>query len=497
MKGKKWLILLVSVATVLLASSIGVTMGSFVDLESSSGNTFQAWASRQWTQTSQADFNAGVLSNVDTTTSAGDVKLAFTSSSNVTTSSPSSSTGGWTNASNAYSDGSGYTYITSGAPSANETYGSYGFNLTGKTISQVRVRYDAWSAGVSVQTEHEYYDTGDDGTGLGVFYSGYKACQTFQSASAFTITEADVLIYRVGNCGTVTLGIYATTGSPAYPTPSALTSSTHPQGDIQTSATWISFTSLSYSLSANTTYAIVLSCTGGNGTNCGYWRCDSSSPTYSNGMAGRSYSSGVFDSSKMDSGKDNMFRTYSTDTEYNDQIRVKVSWDGGTTWSALQTTSVTSSETTYWDNVTSATTWTPEKLSDSNFKVYVDAYTQGTAEEVRLDWLPIEVTYTGVEYVSSGTIASQVLDTGVAGARWDALFWDETLQSNTDITFEVRAANSLAGGFPDASWTNLGSANSPITSGLPSGQYMQWRATLTTSDTSKTPILREVRVYHY
>ena len=46
-------------------------------------------------------------------------------------------------------------------------------------------------------------------------------------------------------------------------------------------------------------------------------------------------------------------------------------------------------------------------------------------------------------YVSSVTIASQVLDTGVAGARWDALFRDETLQSNTDITFEVRASNTL------------------------------------------------------
>jgi predicted ribosomally synthesized peptide with SipW-like signal peptide len=100
-------------------------------------------------------------------------------------------------------------------------------------------------------------------------------------------------------------------------------------------------------------------------------------------------------------------------------------------------------------------------------------------------------------YAAAGTIASQVLDTGIVGAKWDALFWDETLPSNTNITFEVRAANSLAGCFPDASWTNLGSANSPITSGLPSGRYMQWRATLTTSDTSKTPTLHEVTVEYY
>ena len=102
-----------------------------------------------------------------------------------------------------------------------------------------------------------------------------------------------------------------------------------------------------------------------------------------------------------------------------------------------------------------------------------------------------------ITYISSGTIASQVLDTGVTGARWDALFWDETLQSNTDITFEARASDtSFAKGDASPSWTSVG-GTSPVTLGLPSGRYMQWRATLTTSDTSKTPILHEVRVYHY
>ncbi len=100
-------------------------------------------------------------------------------------------------------------------------------------------------------------------------------------------------------------------------------------------------------------------------------------------------------------------------------------------------------------------------------------------------------------YVSLGTIASQVLNTGVAGARWDALFWDETLESGTDISFKVRASNTqFLKGAATPSWVPVGET-SPVTSGLPSGQYMQWQATLTTSDTSKTPTLREVRVYHY
>jgi hypothetical protein len=107
----------------------------------------------------------------------------------------------------------------------------------------------------------------------------------------------------------------------------------------------------------------------------------------------------------------------------------------------------------------------------------------------------ISVSYT--KYYSPGTIASQVWDTGNPGARWDGLFWDETLPSNTDITFEVRASDTVfAKDAATPSWTSVG-GTSPVTSGLPSGQYKQWWATLTTSDTSQTPTLHEVRVYYY
>jgi hypothetical protein len=102
-------------------------------------------------------------------------------------------------------------------------------------------------------------------------------------------------------------------------------------------------------------------------------------------------------------------------------------------------------------------------------------------------------------YLSPGTIASQVRDTGVAGARWDGLFWDEILPGGTSITFEVRASDTLfAKDTPDATlpWISVGGI-SPVTSGLPSGRYMQWQATLNTSDPSETPVLQEVRVYHY
>jgi subtilisin len=97
-------------------------------------------------------------------------------------------------------------------------------------------------------------------------------------------------------------------------------------------------------------------------------------------------------------------------------------------------------------------------------------------------------------YYASGTIASDVFDTGTAGETWQTMSWDETLHANTDITFEVRASDTLF--TKDASspaWTSVG-GTSPVTSGLPTGRYMQWRATLTTSNNFYTPVLHSVTI---
>ena len=63
---------------VLLQANIGEVRGSYVDVESSVGNSFQAWVSTSisWMQTLESDFNAGVSSDVDVSTSPGDVKLS-------------------------------------------------------------------------------------------------------------------------------------------------------------------------------------------------------------------------------------------------------------------------------------------------------------------------------------------------------------------------------------------------------------------------------------
>ena len=186
-----------------------------------------------------------------------------------------------------------------------------------------------------------------------------------------------------------------------------------------------------------------------------------------------------------------------TGNQSNDYLWVYVSWNGGINWSPHQVNgNLTQSETTYWYPVTGATTWDATKLNDSNLRVRVDAEQQGQAERIDLDWLPVEVTYTTAGgYTSPGYIASQVLNAGRNGATWDALIWNETipLPDGTDITFEVRAWDD---GDPIPGWTPI-AGDSPILSGLPDGQYKQWRATLTTSSNpTNTPTLYEVRVWY-
>jgi len=101
---------------------------------------------------------------------------------------------------------------------------------------------------------------------------------------------------------------------------------------------------------------------------------------------------------------------------------------------------------------------------------------------------------TWYKYYALGTIASQVHDTTYPGAIWTELSWSETLQVNTDITFEVRASDtSFTKDAAAPAWISVG-GTSPIVAGLPSGQYQQWRATLTTTNYSNTPTLHDVKV---
>ena len=94
----------------------------------------------------------------------------------------------------------------------------------------------------------------------------------------------------------------------------------------------------------------------------------------------------------------------------------------------------------------------------------------------------------------SGIVSSKVLDTENNGTMFNGLFRDETLEADTGINFEIRANDTIF--LKNAStpaWTAVVGSSSvtPV-----SGRYMQWRASLTTTNFSKSPLLQEVRVYY-
>ena len=95
-------------------------------------------------------------------------------------------------------------------------------------------------------------------------------------------------------------------------------------------------------------------------------------------------------------------------------------------------------------------------------------------------------------YPSSGTFTSRVFDAGDARATWRTLSPAATTPAGTGVAFEVRTGSTPT---PDASWT----AWQPVGPGGeipgPVGRrYLQYRATLTTTDSSVTPFVESVTV---
>ena len=68
----------------------------------------------------------------------------------------------------------------------------------------------------------------------------------------------------------------------------------------------------------------------------------------------------------------------------------------------------------------------------NQFYITFEANMSGTGDYLYIDDVKFRIPG---GYYTSGTLASQVLDTGAAGTTWNMLFWDETWLSNTDITF--------------------------------------------------------------
>ena len=513
MKGKQWLILMVSLGVFLLASNIGVTRSSFADPESSTGNAFQAWASSQWVQTTRPDFEAGVLNNVDTSSSPGDVKLAISSN--------------WYNASWAYrkkitinhtkvsanltdfpvlvglasdadlasdaqDDGDDILFTSSNGTSK-LSHEIERFNGgTGELVAWVKVPTLSSSTDTDIYMYYGNSLASNQQNTAGVWDSNYRAVWHLKETTGGTNAIKDSTSNanhgtdggnptlgatgKIGNCVRFdgTDDHIAVPSSASLKLGSGLTIEAWIR--INVWGDWADIVFKGGGSENNSDYQFALVTTGlaWDGTYAGTWRTKYFNTTQNTGtwiyvalthdtVTVRCYRGGSEISSQSDPG-----------AIYQSDYQLGISREGAASYGWLNGRI----DEVRISNIARSAGWIATGYNNMNS--------------------PSTFYSVGVEQGSSslGTIASQVLNTGVAGARWDALFWDETLESGTDITFKVRASDTPF--LKDAatpSWVPVG-GTSPVTSGLPSGQYMQWQASLTTSDTSKTPVLHEVRVYH-
>ena len=121
------------------------------------------------------------------------------------------------------------------------------------------------------------------------------------------------------------------------------------------------------------------------------------------------------------------------------------------------------------------------------------------------------MTDTTVSHFNAGTLGGCIVDGGVGDGAlklnlpttscvfesrihdaaelvdWTTLASTATLPAGTSVGFEARSGNTAS---PDISWTNWQAVNGTFTN--PGSQYIQYKATLSTTDTGQTPVLEDV-----
>jgi hypothetical protein len=629
MRGIKWLILVASLLLIFSASSIGVTSGSFVELEDSTGNVCQAWTVGVWTQTTQADFEAGVGNNVDSSSSAGDVMLAGQGGQSIIAADGFEE--GW-------SGGSGWLWgwwhegssslTTSGNPhggnchllmTSSNAYVDRALDLSG----QSNVHLQFWAKADSFESgdfaECYIYDGVDwnvvetwvDGEDDSIYHfydidlSSFNMSNQFYVCFDTEMSDTDDYLYIDDLELVTTSGWYNSSWGCRAPVTinnsgSSLTNyqvrvAVNYDADMRPDFDDIRFTDSdgstelaywreSYITATSATFWVKVSSVPSGAQIIYMYYGNAGAGTASNGDATFEFFDDFEDGSISDwsqygsgtvqiandsgnyvllktayndshggyslfnngalSNFEAVFKTKRINENGGAQNRYGIengsfngygprmadfnslpaafaierrSGGGGSNltsentsayqWNSWMTVKFRKYGTNLEFELYNSSGSLVESISTSNSsynsfdRFVVHGGYEFYTDDIRVrQYVSSEpVANVGVEegsYISPGTLASQVLDTGVSGTSWNALFWDEILESGTDITFEVRASDSLNGGFPDAAWIPVG-GTSPVSSGLPSGRYMQWRATLTTSNSANTPTLREVRLYHY
>ena len=522
-------LLIISTVISFIFAGIPATMAaSFTDVETATGNTFQAWSASLWTQTTQADFEAGVRNQVDTASSAGNVLLAVKSD--------------WYNANWKYRRAITIDHTkVQDVANPSTTYANfpvlvYATGLSNINANGADIRFTSSDGITELPREIERYSSG-------TLYAWVKVTLTKDASDS----SNDIIYMYYGNSAATEPAPGSTYGSRNVwntnykgvwhlPNGTTLTASDSTANGNNGAITGATATTGQINGAASFTAA-------GNRINCGTMGdavfTENGAVTFSawirpnsvgiGGVSGRivqraASANGPYltltttsTTSFVVDGSTDLVRKASNNAITMSQWQyITLTWTGSTSATTAHIYK-NGSEVTYQTttNMVSPVNNATQSLIIGNNGGGSQTF-DGIIDEARisnnvrsLDWIKTEYNnqsspstfcLVGVEeglYVSPGTVASQVLNTGIPGAVWDGLFWDETLASSTDITFEVRASDtSFNAGDANPPW-NAAGGTSPVISGLPSGRYIQWRATLTTTNAANTPTLQEVRVYYY
>jgi hypothetical protein len=346
--------------------------------------------------------------------------------------SPSLTSGSWTNPNGAYdndnNNGYGYASVISdnsgnNPPSTTENYHGYNLNIpTGSTINGVRVGYQAWTAGLTTYYSTTLYpNASGDETNL---YPLPAVDNNWQAVNFFDNDNS----YVYWNKNSTRTDLYN------------LTDNTQ-TGTIDNVVVFAMVRGSSTSGLASTRIKTGGSTFNGSNYNVTTSLYENISTTYLTNPAGGNWTWDNVNSLQAGVQLNNPTNSDNTRCTYvyvvvnyhqtqptNDNLRIYVSGNGGQSWSSPQNNSLPSSETTNWDNFTTALGWTPANLNGDNFWVKVDAITAGAAGKVCLDWVPVEVTYT--------------LPDAVAQASVDILVRHDNGTINDNIASDVAISNN-------------------------------------------------------
>ena len=103
---------------------------------------------------------------------------------------------------------------------------------------------------------------------------------------------------------------------------------------------------------------------------------------------------------------------------------------------------------------------------------------------VAIDWVRM------TPYTSAGTFDSRIFDAGGA-ADWSSLSWTASSPAGTSIAVSYRRGNTSS---PDGTWTSFQSIASSGDALSGTSRYIQYRASLATTNTSNTPSLNSVTI---